>query len=254
MINLFIKSFLTIYFTFLISILLNSCTSVPIDDFNSSIIGNNGYKDFVPIDPLPSNIVTFNDPTTGDEITRAWAMLSNTRILELLGALHSDISVGKYDVNGSLTYLVGKATTSVGNYRVIFDYIQYKPEKVFDPTTKKELGYGRIGIGMRMTADIKTFSANVDLSSLFALGIAAATNKLTGKLSVDIYGISSKDVQQLFITSTSIDETSIQKTLESMAVIKSKVYDSATKLTPYILAVKPIDNKTTPEDVKLQIK
>jgi len=244
------RHFLPMLLVIAITFFLTGCAvTASQKDLNDSIIGVTGYKAFMPTDPLPSPLVTFYD-STGQLVTKAWATMSNEQVRKLLAAIHSDISIAKKDSSGNLSYLVAKTTAQAGNYRVVMDYAQYMPESVVDSTTKKELGQGRVGVGMRMTADIRTSAANIDLGSLFALGVAAASNKLTGTMSVDIYGIGSTDIGNLFVTSAKIDESSIQKTLEAMAAIKAKIPDSGTTLTPYILAVKPTAPDVTPAEVK----
>lgn len=237
----------------LTTFLLAGCatTAVPVSSqaLAASIVGMNGYREFIPVDPLPSPKVTYYD-ATGKEVTKAWTQLNNKQIRALLPNIYADISIAKRDASGNLSYLVAKSTASKGSYRVVMDYTKYRPESVTDSVNQRELGLGRIGVGMRMTADIQTHSANVDLSSLFALGVAASTNKLSGTLSVQIIGISSDDVDALTITAAKIDETSIQKTLEGMAAIKAKIADEKTLLTPQILWVKPTSVGVAPEDVK----
>ncbi len=234
-----------------VSIVVSGCATTDISEraFNASVLGANGYKEFVPVDPIESPRVTYYD-STGTSVTKAWAQLSNKQIRDILPNIYTDISVAKRDVSGNLTYLVAKSTAEAGNYRVVMDYTKYRPESVVDGNSKKELGLGRIGVGLRMTADIQTTKSNIDLGSLFALGVAASLNKLSGTLSVQILGIGTDDVDSLTLTNAKIDETSIQKTLEGMAAIKSKIADSKTTLTPQVLWVKPTAANITPSDVK----
>jgi len=239
-----------------IALFFSGCTSVPVSEktLKASVVGTQGYRDFVPTDPLPSPLVAYYDSTTGQEVTKAWAMLTNEQTRRLLPILHTDISVAKRDNSGNLTYLVAKATAEAGDYRVVMDYAQYRPETVTDDSAARtELGIGRIGIGMRMTADIHTNKADINLGSLFALGIAASTSTLSGQLSVDIIGIGSADVGNLMVSNAKIDETSIQKTLEAMAAIKTKIPDPGTTLTPFILAVKPTKPNTAPSEIKARL-
>ena len=216
------------------------------------------------IDPLPSKGVTYVDPKTGEDIHKAWAQLGNEQIRELLPNIDAEISVEKLDANGNLTYLVAKASATIGTYRVTMDYAQYRLEPVSESIINKSkpnggksnnpnnaVGFGRIGIGLRMTADVNTKKADINLGSLLALGVAASLNYLKGSLKVEIIGIGSADVGNLVLLPSVIDEGTIQKTLESMAAIKAKISDS--KLTPHILAVKTTDTTYTTRDVKASL-
>jgi hypothetical protein len=216
--------------------------------------GPTGYREFVPVDAEPSPTVTYFDPSSGQQVTRAWATMSNDEVRRILSLIHTDISVAKRTSSGELDYLVAKATAEKGNYRVVMDYSQFVPEAVTDKGTGSEIARGRVGIGMRMTADFHTLAADVDLGSVFKLGVAASNSQLRGTMSVDIIGIESADIGNLVVTSSQIDETSIQKTLEAMAAIKAKIPEPATRLTPYLLAVKPLQASLTPNDAKKAIQ
>jgi hypothetical protein len=207
-------------------------------------------NEWQPTDPLPSKKVTYTD-CSGNDVTVAWAQLDNEKIRKLLPNINAEISVAKLDLSGNITYLVAKASAGSGDYRVTMDYSQYLLEPVIDSKTKTEVGLGRIGVGMRMTADIHTIKADINLGSLFALGVAASMNKLRGTLRVDIFGIESNDVGNLIMLPSTLDEGSIQKTLESMAAIKAKISES--NLTPYILAVKSTDKTYTTSAVKAKL-
>jgi hypothetical protein len=243
---------LTLIVSVVASLLLPGCAATTAEALKVSIPGAQGYKDFVPVDPLESPRVTYYD-STGEQVTKAWAQLSNEEVRKLLPNIYTVISVAKQDSSGNLTYLVAKATAEVGNYVVIMDYTKYRQESVTDEDSKRELGLGRIGVGLRMTAQVHTLKANIDLGSIFALGVAAATNKLTGSLAVHIIGITTTDVDNLTVTNAKIDETSIQKTLEGMAAIKAKIADSTTTLTPQILWVKPTSRDVEPRDVMMSL-
>lgn len=192
--------------------------------------------------------ITFFDKN-GASITKAWPELSNDEIRKLLPNIITDISVARKDSSGTLTYLVAKAATQVGEYRVTVDFTKYRPESAIDAVSKEKLGDARIGVGLRMTAEIQTSTANVDLGSVFALGIAAANNRLKGTLSVHVIGVGAVGVDDLVVSNTKLDETSVQRTIEGMTAIKAKIADPSTTLTPQILWVKPTSAKVSPKEI-----
>jgi hypothetical protein len=193
-------------------------------------------KDVVPTDPLPS---PFTITTSGGSIVRvAWAALTPAQKLKMLGVQDVNISVAKTDASGKLSYLTSSASAANSNYIVTLDYARYDPEDIQDELGKK-IGAGYIGVGLRVRAEVHTVSANINLGSLFALAAAVQGNLAQGSLSVEVIGIDSAEVNNLFITNSSIDQTSVQKTLESVAAIQAKITDLTTTLTPQILAVEP---------------
>ncbi|MCA7969716.1 hypothetical protein LGM42_07385 [Burkholderia sp. AU39826] len=228
---------------------LVACTATTVVDPRLiEIKGPTGYSDFIPQDPLPSPKITYFDAKTGKEVTKAWVQLSNVEIRNILSNNRAEITVGKFDAAGNLTYLVSKVTGSAGSYRVVMDYCEYVGQTVTDDQGNL-IGQGRVGVGLRLTADVVTTKANVNLGSLLALGIAASSNQITGTMTVDSIGIRVPGGSGPILSNTAIDESSIQKTLESIAVIQSKIGDPSTKLDPQLLAVKPAAAATKPLEV-----
>lgn len=235
--------------------------------------GKNDSDEFISTDwimmnpPVKSPLVTFYDGQTGLEVTKAWSQLTNEEILKLLSNKTAEISIGKFDVYGKVTYAIANTSSEIGKYRVIMDYIPYMVENAIDKSTGNKIGDAKVGVGLRLTADITTKKSNIDLGSLTALGAAADQKKLTGYMRVDIIGISLTNDSGVMLSSTKIDETGIQKTLQTLAVVQSKIADKTTTLDPHIIWVKPVphirvkwDNNVPPvspsfwERIKIRIQ
>ena len=107
----------------------------------------------------------------------------------------------------------------------------------------------RVGVGLRLTAKVTTNKANINLGSLLALGIAANLDQLKGTMTVDTIGIRISGSGGPILSNTTIDETSILKTLEALAVIQSKIADQSTHLAPQVIWVKPISAEFRANDV-----
>jgi hypothetical protein len=97
---------------------------------------------------------------------------------------------------------------------------------------------GLTGLGLRIQGEVITRKTGVDLGSLMAVGVAAKLGQIQGRLSVAALGMSSPEITALFPLPSVIVETSIQRALEAIAVIKSKLGDTATTLTPQFVAVR----------------
>jgi hypothetical protein len=233
--------------------ILNGCATnkaqVPISAIKK------GSTDWVIMDPpLRSPRVTFPDPATGKDVTKAWVQLNNDQILKILTNTRSEISVGKFSANGTLTYLVAEVTAEKGTYEVIMDYTPYMVQDAIDPDSQKKIGDARVGVGLRLTAKVTTNKANINLGSLMALGVAANLGQLKGTMTVDTIGIRIAGGGGPIPSTTSIDETSILKTLEVLAVIQSKIADSTTHLDPQVIWVKPISSDIKKNDVAEPLK
>lgn len=198
------------------------------------------YRAFIPIDPLPSPTVERID-NYGQTQTVSWSSLSSVERRSLLPNQTATMTSYKLDTSGEAQYLTSTISGSAGIYRIVMDYALYRTDPLIDGAGNS-LGQGRIGVGLRIKAEIQTFEAGIDLGSLIALGFAAKANKVRGRLEVSALGIQSPDITNLFPTPSTIDETSIQKALEALAAIKSKLGDEATNITPQVIAIRIDDS------------
>ena len=220
----------------------------------SSPIFKPGYTyvepEWVLMDP-PQRVstVTYMDSSTGEEVTKAWSQLENAEILEFITNTDSETTVGKLDAFGNVNYAIANATGKKGNYRIIIDDILYRAEEATNKSGLR-LGDGKIGIGLRLTANITTYEANIDLRNLPALSLAARANKLDGHMKVEIIGIRTRNSNELMLSSTEINDTSISNAVRTLAILKSKIPNSDTHLDPQVLWVKPSPYYIKPEDKK----
>lgn len=213
--------------------LLMGCgTTVPEAELRSAV----NYRSFIPIDPLTADSVNvLNDEGQFEMVM--WASLDNDTKRKLLPNQTANMTTYRLESTGEAKYLTSIVSGEMGTYRVIMDYAMYRTDSI-NGEDGTNLGTGRVGVGLRVKAEIQTFEANVDLGSLIAIGFAAKSNQLRGRLEVHALGLNSPEITTLFPTPSTIDETSIQKTLEALAAIKSKLGDQATNITPQIVAVR----------------
>lgn len=167
--------------------------------------------------------------------------------------LHSftDISssVTMYESNreGTLTLLGNKATLKNSKYVVIYDFTQTQTITPHGDSIKKS-----IGIAVRMIAEVKIKKKGIDISDVFKLGIYAKDDNIEGVLAVRSIGISSQKVNQAIPTPTDLSPASIATALQSVATIKSHIYDNETKIAPHLIGIS-IPAKTTKDEVKAQL-
>jgi len=185
----------------------------------------------IPVTPVPSPSVTFTD-STGATKTESWGQLATSDVMAnaLLPNQQGLSSTSQIDVSGGVTFASAGVTADAGDYTSILDYSLYRVEPL-----QGKIGEQYVGVAIRVKADVVTTKAGVNLGSLMAIGVAAQENSASGKMQVYVIGVGSPDVIQLFPTPTVIDQTSIQKTLESVASIKAKIANST--LRPHILEI-----------------
>jgi len=200
---------------------------------------------YIPIDPLPS--VSYYDPTDKNQTNRTpWRDQNNTSILNALSSLRTDIYMRKLDRDFSLEYSGSSLSSEEGSFEVIIDFSKYRIN-VRENNESKIDRIARIGIGMRITANVLTTSSSVNIGSLAGLSAGYSNGDLTGTVTVDIIGISSRDTTLLMPITSDISEASIQNILLQLASIKTLIHSPKTKLEPHVLAIK----KMNPRDQDL---
>lgn len=204
--------------------------------------------------PVKTRTVMFYDERTQKEVIKPWSALTNQQILRLLSNTTTQISVSKIDVHGKADYVVATATGEIGTYRVIMDFTSFMVEDAIGTVFPIKIGDAKVGVGLRLTADVTTNTANIDLGSLMALGIAANSKKLQGTMRVDSIGIRLENDSGIMLSNTKIDETGVLKTLETLAIVQSKIANEGTYLEPHVLSVKPIPYKYIPLEVAKDIE
>ncbi|MEH6413921.1 hypothetical protein [Pseudomonas sp. CGJS7] len=105
----------------------------------------------------------------------------------------------------------------------------------------------KLGFLIRIEARLTTLTANVDISSLFAMGMAAKLGQTKGNLSVRVFGLTGKPIYDLLPSPSDLSEGSIQSAIEAVALIRSKIYDEGVIVMPQELKDLPSAKKASEE-------
>jgi hypothetical protein len=219
-------------------VLLAGCASV-----NRLSLATDGspenYLGYQPIDPIPVQKVEVYDSSLNQMKDCYWESIQDkTKKRNLLPIQSAQVAVQKDDTAGKISYLVASLSGEAGSYTVTMDYMKYRVEDIYDDKTGEFIGCGRIGVGLRIKAIIKTSKADLNLGSLLAIGLEAKNGRLHGGLSVDVVGIDSEGVTNLIPLTSEIDQTSIQTALQALASIKTKIFADDTELTPHLVSIR----------------
>ena len=222
-----------------VSLSLAACASIgqrPAPTSEGSL--SDQFLGYQPIAPLPALRVPYYSKAAKKFEERFWASFPNTaegnaekrRLLPIQSAYTYII---KDDASGKLSYLSNSVALAKGSYTVISDYILYRVERV------EGAGVGLVGIGMRVRARVRTTKAGLNLGGLFSLALEAQANHLSGELEVDVIGLSSNAIIQIFpAMSADISPQSISQVMQALAAIKAKIADPDAEITPFLLAFK----------------
>lgn len=216
----------------LLSILCLSCSSsaspVRLSRAASEIQKLSGY---VPVDPFeygrPVEIFKNQLPKH-----KRFAQCNKQEKLDFLINENVLVSVLENNKGGDLSISNSFISKKNSSYRVIMDYSKYRT------VNAGQCGHGRIGVGLRLVAHIRAHKSNINFADLFALGLAAESNHISGTLSIEVIGIKSKEITSSIPLPSEINRTSIQQAMQALSTIKSRIYDGSTEIHPQVIAIK----------------
>src|SRR5690606_25265695 len=135
---------------------------------------------------------------------------------------------------GGITFSSSSLGYEGHSYVVILDYIKFNTNSFgvkLDPTNNsKELKASLtnsdnpdvivpvyVGVGLRLTANITVNKGKVNLGNLFALGLEANSEKVSGTLVVQTLGVSGENISSVIPMPSEINPTTIQNAIMALA-------------------------------------
>lgn len=187
-------------------------------------------------EPLPAfPAANYQDVATVDgkitPIHKDWPK-KNDEVNKLLPNISSEISVK--DIKGK--FAIGPFINASGaQKRITIDFMKYRSEPIYTNDGQVML-YSRIGAGLRLTLNVVTTDTSLSSGSLLAIAFSASGGKTKGEISADIIGMDNKDITLSMPFTSDVSEGSIAKIIEALAVIKAKLHDSQTDISPQFIA------------------
>lgn len=149
-------------------------------------------------------------------------------ILSELNQTRSNYSIYSVESDGRLMYMNATASRRNRSYVVVSDYMQYANRSV---DGKSE----RVGYMIRIRANINSSSNGTDISGIFPLGVAVKNNKISGSLAVEVHGLSGPDISKYIGSPFSLSEESLIKSVETAAILRSRIYDDGINVRPVVI-------------------
>ena len=195
--------------------------------------------EFIATDPIP-----LNDAVACKVKTGATA-LSDIKPDDL--ANHSAL-VTYRDATGqvSTTYVASSAGKNSRELSVLQDYQMYR-------LVRLEPGWARVGVGTRIKVDLSIRSKKINLSGLFPIAVAASRGKTEGTLSVEVLGMTSRDITNLIPLPAQLSPDAVITAIQASAAIKTRIWGSqsqgksSTQIEPHIIAV---SSDVTPQHIE----
>ncbi|MBU2641618.1 MAG: hypothetical protein KJ889_07435 [Gammaproteobacteria bacterium] len=187
---------------------------------------------YIPVPAFQANDYTTvklvsNTPT----VTREAFPTTTAEINKLLPNLSMDVSSEEVEGGGQVYWF----KTDLNHRKIVMDFMKSRTEPIVD-ASNNFYGYGRVGAGLRLKIDLWTSESSFD-GSLIGLAASAKAKTAYGRITAETVGLDNSDVTLSMPFSADFSEGSIQKIIEALAVIKSRLHDTAnTTLVPHFLA------------------
>lgn len=190
---------------------------------------------YTPVSPFDA--ATYTDSVTESGVTTEKQMSWPSSTAEINGKLpniSTEIGVTTMSAGGVIAGLFGVDKTTQS---IVIDFIKYRSEPLtyVNGVAVTTLTFARVGVGMRLYIDLSKAQVNF-AGSLMALAASVKAGTSIGTISAEVMGIDSPDVTQAMPFTSDLSEASIQRVIEAMAIVKSRLSDEKTKLRPQLLA------------------
>lgn len=168
--------------------------------------------------------------------------LSQADLVKMLALTDESVRIEQLDASGNVTSVVVGASVNKGYYRITYTFYRY----LNVPCAAGTPGSGgiAIGVGMQVSAVVKSTKTNVSVGGPIPLAFAANLNRVSGSLHIQVAGMASGtgSIQSFLASSgTSLDPEGIRKAVESLGVVKAVFETPSVTLAPHFLYVESDD-------------
>jgi hypothetical protein len=198
------------------------------------------YIDFIPISPvqITANLTSTSSQNKISSLTTTEMSLDKQAVINLLPNESMETTIQKFTETGEVNYYYSGRSVKKGTYRLTVDYNKYIVQNVEGNIVENCTSYVKIGVGLRIIANINALKNNIDISSLVAIGNAAKKGDISGTVGYQVIGIESKEITAILPINSEITSSINQVFLQAIGVVKGKIYDENTRLHPQIISIK----------------
>jgi hypothetical protein len=212
---------------------------LPIFNFYAQVPAEK-YMDFIPIPPIQvkSLILSTSSENKILNLSTTEMSIDKQAVINFVPNESMETTIQKFNENGDIEYYYSGRSVKEGVYRLIIDYNKYIIQTINSTSEQNCIGYAKIGIGLRIIANINSFKNDIDISSLVAIGNAAKSGDISGTVGYEIIGIESEEITAILPINSEITSSINQVFLQAVGAVKNKIYDDTTRLHPQIIAIK----------------
>ena len=196
------------------------------------------YREFVPIAPIEYfDNVEISSATEGVKV-KYIKTLTKTEMLKFLTNETVLTAVAEVDKSGEVTYIPTRISKKGKQYIITMDYVKFTTIDI--KAEGERTGEACVGIGFRIVANISSKAENVNLADLFSIGMAVKEKKVYGSLRVEAIGLHDPQITSTIPLPSEISSATIQSMMQTMSVIKYKMYEENIDLSPQILSARAV--------------
>lgn len=198
----------------------------------TELMSCDGDLKYIPVPAFQANDYTNVELVSSTpKVTRQAFPKGTAEINKLLPNLSMDVSSQEVSGGGQVYWF----KSDLNHRKIVMDFMKSRTEPIVD-ASNKFYGYGRVGAGLRLKIDLWTSESSFD-GSLIGLAASAKAKTAYGRITAETVGLDNSDVTLSMPFSADFSEGSIQKIIEALAVIKSRLHDTEhTTLVPHFLA------------------
>ncbi|MDB0509868.1 hypothetical protein AB6Q13_04325 [Ralstonia solanacearum] len=189
---------------------------------------------YVPIPALPASGYTDGTIDASTHVAKAelkaWPNTA-TEVNKLLTNISTNVADSTVDVSGNVG---GLFSGSHSTRQYVIDFMKWRAEPLVT-TNNESLGWARVGAGMRVVVDLVKDDGSM-AGGLFGLAASAKADRVRGSISAELIGVDAPEFTQAMPFTVDLSEGNIQKVIEALAVVKTKLYDKETVLKPNLIA------------------
>jgi hypothetical protein len=190
---------------------------------------------YIPLPPMVAGGYTevkVNDKT-GEVIASAknWPTSSPADINKLLGNISTSIASKADTSTFSLASIFGY---NHSNSQYVIDFMKYRIEPLQE-INGANLGWARVGAGMRVVVNLTKDDGSAS-GGIWSLAASVSASRVKGTMSTELIGMDSPETTAAMPFTVDLTDGNIQKLIEALAIVKMKLYDANTTVTPMLIA------------------
>ena len=174
----------------------------------------------------------------------AWTTLSQAELRAQLPNRATTVMIQRQNPDGSLSLAEAPVSGSPGAYTVIIDYLKFTTQVlVKGPNGIPALI--RVGVGLRIRAQVVTTRPGLNLGSLLTIATASQAGDLTGSFSMDLLGLDAPD-SLVLPPGAEISQGSVQGLLATVQAVEQRLQAHDSTFRPLVVAWRDLRSDELP--------